>query len=98
MSVSLHPSAIRPMMNSTESLVPRTIGLPARTAGSSTMRCSIASISLLRCDRGRARMLLDFLQLRFEAALEDAVDAVEIEVDDRRDEEREQLRHAQAAN
>src|SRR3954463_12473089 len=54
--------------------------------------------SLFRRDRGRPRMLLDLLQLWLEAALQDAVDAVEIEVDDRRDVEREQLRHAQAAD
>src|SRR6266850_3511573 len=86
------------MINSTDSLVPRTTGLPARIAGSSTMRCSTAAILLLRRDRGRPRMLLDLLQLRFEAAPEDAVDAVKIEVDDRRDVERQELRHAQAAD
>ena len=38
------------------------------------------------------------LELRFEPALEHAVDAVEIDVDDRRDVERQQLRQAQAAD
>ena len=43
-------------------------------------------------------MLLDFLELRLEAALEHPVDTVEIEIDDRRDVERQELRDAQPAD
>src|SRR5260370_19799656 len=50
MSASLHPSAIRPITNSTESRVPRTTGLPASTAGSSAMRgCSAMIDRPVRC-------------------------------------------------
>ena len=44
---------------------------------------------------GRSRMLRHLSELRLEPALEHAVDAVEIDVDDRRDEQRQQLRQAQ---
>ena len=41
-----------------------------------------------------ARLLLDLLQLRLEPALQHAVEAVEIDIDHRRDVERQELRHA----
>src|SRR6266566_8565827 len=41
---------------------------------------------------------LDLLGLRFEASLQAAVDPVEINIDHRRDEQRQQLRHAETAD
>src|SRR5437588_2282665 len=41
MSASVQPSAISPMTNSTDRRVPRTMGLPARIAGSSVIRSSV---------------------------------------------------------
>src|SRR5258706_4657044 len=42
MSASLHPSAIKPITNSTESRVPRMTGLPTSTSGAIAMRgCSV---------------------------------------------------------
>ncbi len=46
-SVSLQPSAIRPMMKSTDSRVPRTCGFPPSIAGSRTMRPESAISRLL---------------------------------------------------
>jgi hypothetical protein len=47
---------------------------------------------ILRGDRRLVRRLAHLLELRFEPALEHAVDAVEVDVDHRGDEQREQLR------
>src|SRR5688500_5124190 len=56
----------------------------------------LLELSLFGRDRARAFDRLDRLELRLEAALEQAIDAVEVEIDHRRDVERQQLRHAQA--
>ena len=42
--------------------------------------------------------VLDLVRLRFEPALQAAIDAVEIDIDHRRDEQRQQLRHAETAD
>src|SRR5215472_9741718 len=54
--------------------------------------------ALLGRDRGLLRRGPDLAQLRLEAQLEQAVDPVEVDVHDRRDEQRQQLRYAQAAD
>ena len=46
----------------------------------------------------RSLDFFDLVRLRCEAALQAAVDAVEIDVDHRRDEQRQQLRHAETAD
>src|SRR4051812_45817759 len=71
----------------------------ARTAAMTPRENRIAcTVCLLRGNHTRPLGLARILELRFEPALEAAVDPVEVDVDHRRDEQRQQLRDAQAAD
>ena len=61
--------------------------------------CLTAQVrTLLRCHHVRTLRFRNFFELRLKATLEHAIKAVEVDVDDRCDVERQQLRETQTAD